>query len=276
MDFITKLPKSTDPATGDRYDSILVIVDKLIKYSHIIACKEKFIAEQLGYIILDRLIRYHGIPKGLTSDRDKLFTSNYWKTLLPMLGTRLRMSTAYHPVTDGQTERTNQSLEQYLRHYINNTHSNWVSLLPMAQLALNAKVSDTTKVTPFFANYGKKPNLFDEERMHLSAQLAIERVATLKKVHDNISKMQERSAKYQNKKRKTASQLKEGDKVYLLTKNLRTRKPSKKLDHVKVEPFLVKKAKGLVNYELDLPKDARIFPVFHISLLEPADPTTPL
>jgi len=163
MDFITKLPKSTNPATGERYDSILVMIDKLTKYSHIIACKEKFIAEQLGYIVLDRLIRYHGIPKGLTSDRDKLFTSNYWKTLLPMLGTRLRMSTAYHPVTNGQTERTNQSLEQYLRHYVNNTHSNWVSLLSMAQLALNAKVSNTTKVTPFFANYGKEPNLFEEE-----------------------------------------------------------------------------------------------------------------
>ncbi len=120
MDFITKLPKSTDPATGERYDSILIMVDKLTKYSHIIACKEKFTAEQLGYIVLDRLIRYHGIPKGLTSDRDKLFTSNYWKTLIPMLGTRLRMSTAYHPVTNGQTERTNQSLEQYLRHYVNN------------------------------------------------------------------------------------------------------------------------------------------------------------
>jgi len=101
MNFIIKLPKSTDPATGDRYDSILIMVDKLTKYSHIIACKEKFTAEQLGYIVLDRLIRYHDIPKGLTSDKDKLFTSNYWKTLLPMLGTRLRMSTAYHLVTNG-------------------------------------------------------------------------------------------------------------------------------------------------------------------------------
>ncbi len=101
MNFITKLPKSTNLATGDRYDSILIIVDKLTKYSHIIACKEKFNAKQLGYIILNRLIRYHDIPKGLTSDRDKLFTSNYWKTLLPMLGTRLRMSTAYHLVTNG-------------------------------------------------------------------------------------------------------------------------------------------------------------------------------
>ncbi len=186
------------------------------------------------------------------------------------------MSIAYHPVTNGQTERTNQSLEQYLRHYINNTHSNWVSLLSMTQLALNAKVSNTTKVTSFFANYGKEPNLFEEERTHLSAQSAIERVATLKKVHDNISRMQEKSTKYQNKKRKTTPQLKEGDKVYLLTKNLRTRKPSKKLDHVKVGSFLVKKAKGPVNYELDLPKDAKVFLVFHISLLEPADPSTPI
>jgi hypothetical protein len=77
MNFIIKLPKSTNPATGDRYDSILIIIDKLIKYSHIIACKEKFIAEQLRYIVLNRLIRYHDILKELISDRDKLFTSNY-------------------------------------------------------------------------------------------------------------------------------------------------------------------------------------------------------
>jgi transposase InsO family protein len=101
MNFITKLPKSTNLAIGERYDSILVMIDRLTKYSHIIACKEKMIVEQLGYLVLDRLIRYHDIPKGLTSDRDKLFTSNYWKTLISMLGTRLRMSTAYHSITNG-------------------------------------------------------------------------------------------------------------------------------------------------------------------------------
>ncbi len=77
IDFITKLSKSTDPATGDRYNSILVIVNKLIKYLYIIACKEKFTAEQLGYIVLNRLIRYYSISKRLTSNRDKLFMSNY-------------------------------------------------------------------------------------------------------------------------------------------------------------------------------------------------------
>jgi len=169
MNFITKLSKSTNLAIGERYDSILVMVDKLIKYSHIIACKEKFTVEQLEYIVLDRLIKYHNIFKGLTSDKDKLFTSNYWKTLIPMLDTRLRMSTAYYLVTNGQTKRTNQSLEQYLRHYVNNIQNNWVSLLSMAQLALNAKVLDTTKITPFFANFGKESNLFGQERKHLAA-----------------------------------------------------------------------------------------------------------
>ncbi len=77
MNFIIKLPKSTNLATRDRYNSILIMIDKLIKYSHIIACKEKFTIEQLKYIVLNRLIRYHNIPKKLTSDRDKLFTSNY-------------------------------------------------------------------------------------------------------------------------------------------------------------------------------------------------------
>jgi len=77
INFITKLPKSTNLAIGDKYDSILVMIDKLIKYSHIIACKEKFIVEQLEYIVLNRLIQYHDILKELISDRDKLFTSNY-------------------------------------------------------------------------------------------------------------------------------------------------------------------------------------------------------
>jgi len=77
MNFIIKLSKSTNLATRDKYDSILVMIDKLIKYSHIIACKDKFTAKQLRYIVLNRLIRYHDILKELTSDKDKLFTSNY-------------------------------------------------------------------------------------------------------------------------------------------------------------------------------------------------------
>ena len=276
MDFIVKLPISKDPVTQEEYDAILVIVDRLTKLSHLIPFKEKYTAEQLGFIILDRLIRYHGIPEALISDRDKLFTSNYWKTLMPLLGTKLKMSTAFHPTTDGQTERTNQTLEQYLRHYVNDAQDNWVALLPIAQLALSARESSTTKETPFLANFFKDPNLFGIELPHRSAESAIQKVETLKRIYRNITKIQEHSGNYQNKKRKTAPQLKKGDKVYLLTKNLKTRIPSKKLDYVKVGPFFIKEVKGSQNFELDLPKDAKVHPVFHISLLEPADPGTPI
>ncbi len=122
---------------------------------------------------------------------------------LLILDTKFRISTVYYPVTDSQTEKTNQSLKQYLKHYINNIYSNWILFLSIIQLVFNAKISDITKITLFFANYSKKSNLFEKERTYLFVQSAIERVAILKKIHNNILRMQERSARYQNKKQKT-------------------------------------------------------------------------
>ena len=173
MDFIVKLLKSKDPTTKEEYDTILVLVDRLTKYSYLIPFKEKYTAEQLGFIILDRLIRYYGIPEALISNRDKLFTSHYWKTLILLLGTKLKISRAFYPTTDGQTERTNQTLEQYLRYYVNDAQDNWVALLPIAQLALSARESSTTKETPFFTNYFRDPNLFGIDLLYRLAESAI-------------------------------------------------------------------------------------------------------
>jgi hypothetical protein len=280
LDFITKLPKSEDPVTKIKYDSILVIVDRLTKYALILPFKETYTAENLGNILIDRLVRDHGMPESIISDRDKLFTSKYWQTMMAQLGVQQKMSTAYHPQTDGQTERTNQTLEQYLRHYVNHKQDNWVSLLPMAQLAINRAVHETTKLSPFFANYGKEANVFQEPKTGPNAARALIAVEKLKDTQETIAELikatNETIARIQNKSRKEGPQLKEGDKVYLRTKNLKTRRKSKKLDHVKVGPFLVKKIKGPNNVELSLPKDARVHPVFHISLIEPADPETPL
>ena len=164
MNFIIKLSKSKNSTNEKTYDAIFVMIDRLIKYCHIIFFKETYNVEQLKYIVLNRLIRYHEISRGLTSDRDKLFISNYWKTLLPMLGIKFKMSTTFHSQTNEQTKRMNQSLKQYLRHYINNTQSNWVKLLFMAQLTLNVKVLNITKTTFFFANFEKKSNLFKKSR----------------------------------------------------------------------------------------------------------------
>ena len=137
MDFIMKLPKSKDPVTGITYDLIMVIVDRFTKYLIVVLFKETHTAEQLGHLLLDRLVRDHRVLIMIITDRDKLFISNYWKTISVAMGTKPKMSTAYHPQTDSQTEQANQVLETYLQHYINQTHSNWVQLLLVAQLAIN-------------------------------------------------------------------------------------------------------------------------------------------
>ena len=171
-------------------------------------------------------------------------------------------------------------METYLRIYCNQQQDNWVSLLPVAQVAYNNKKLEATGYLPFFANHGRHPNLFTSTyESNIQTESAITSVDQLKEVHqqslENIAKAQSRAISYTNQKRKTAPQLKEGDKVYLLTKNLRTRRPTKKLDKVKVGPFFISKQISPVNYKLELPKDAKIYPVFHVSLLEPADPRTP-
>ena len=104
IDFITKLPKSKDPVTGITYNLIIVIVDRFTKYIIVVLFKKTHTAEQLGHLLLDRLVRDHGVPIMIITDRDKLFTSNYWKTISTAMGTKPKMSTAYHPQTDSQTE----------------------------------------------------------------------------------------------------------------------------------------------------------------------------
>jgi transposase InsO family protein len=280
MDFVTGLPLSKDPATGLSYDSILVIVDRFTKYALMIPFRRDYTAVQLAHVLKDRLIRDHGIPKTIISDRDKLFTSNYWATLMAEIGIQRKLSTAYHPQTDGQTERTNRTMKTYLKIYSNTSQDNWVSLLAMAQMAYNDKRSEATGQTPYFANHGRNPNLFQRTLPSPKAEAAIKSAEEMKRIHEEMGKKtlhaQDQSISYVNHKRKTAPQLKKGDKVYLHTKNLRTKRPSKGLDNVKVGPFLISKQNGPVTYTLELPPDAKIHPRFHVNLLEPADPETPL
>ena len=174
MDFITKLPKSKDPVTGITYDAIMVIVDRFTKYLITVPFKETHTAEQLGHLLLDRLVRDHGVPITIITDRDKLFMSNYWKTISAVMGTKPKMSTAYHPQTDGQTEQANQVLKMYLWHYVNHTHSNWVQLLPVAQLAINQHCSDSTRESPFFANFRRHANVGMPQRVSPNAEKVLQ------------------------------------------------------------------------------------------------------
>ena len=152
MDFIVKLPLSKDTITDIKYNNILVVVDRLTKYAHFISWKKKENTKDLAKVILKEIIANHGIPQNIISDRDKLFTSKFWNTWTQQLSTKVKLSTAYHPRTDGQTEQTNQTLEQYLRHYINFKQNNWIDLLPLAQFAYNNHQHNTTRISPFYAN----------------------------------------------------------------------------------------------------------------------------
>ena len=139
----------------------------------------------------------------------------------------------------------------------------------MAQLTLNAKVSNTTKITSFFANFERESNLFEKSRNQVSTKATMQKGNTIKMIQENILKMQRSSTTYQNKKRKMAPLLKERNKIYFFTKNLKiNKKRSKKLNHVKVESFFIKNVKGRVNYELNFSIDVKIFLVFHIFVLK--------
>ena len=274
-----KLLKSEDSATDAKYDSILMIVDKLTKYTYLISYNEKFTAKQIVWIVLDRVIRHHGILETITLDRDRIFTSNFWQTLMAEIGTKIKLSTAYYPQTDEQTERTNQTLKIYLRYYMNHSQKNWIQLLPMAQLTLNNKTLTVTGKSVFYTNFGRHSNLFNVLRKSLQTTVVLLEVDQLRNIYKemlrNIEYYQKRSESQINKKRIKKSQLKKGDKIYLFIKNLKILWLSRKLDYKKVDSFIIKTKKSNVTFELELSKGMKIHPVFHVSLLESANPETP-
>ena len=124
LDFVVKLPKSKEPLTKAVYDSILVITDRLMKYRYFIPYKEASSAEELAYMFLRVIAANYRLPEEIISDRDKLFTFKFWKLLVNQLGIHHKLSTSYHPQTDGQTEQLNQTMEQYLRCYVNYQQTN--------------------------------------------------------------------------------------------------------------------------------------------------------
>ena len=124
LNFIMKLPESQELITKTSFDSILIVTDRLTKYGYFIPYRESSSAENLAYVFNKYIIENHGIPKKIISDRNKLFTSRFWKSLMDQLGTYYKILTDYYPQTDKQTERLNQILEQYFRHYVNYQQDN--------------------------------------------------------------------------------------------------------------------------------------------------------
>jgi hypothetical protein len=219
------------------------------------------------------IIRQHGTPASVISDRGPQFASETISYLYQRLGIKPILSTAYHPQTDGQSERTNQTLEQYLRLFTNHRQTNWLELLPIAEFAYNNATHSSTGVSPFFANLGRNPTMMVQEGSNQKFPSIDERIALIAETQEDLKSAlllaQERMKKFYDRNAGKLPTFNVGDKMYLEMENLKSDRPSKKLDHRRVGPYKIIRQVGSHAYQLDLPPTMKIHPVFHVSLLTP-------
>ena len=222
MDFITQLPESRHGNT-----QIVVFTDLLTKMSHFVAAPTPLTADQVAGMYMRHVFRLHGYPTGIVSDRDKRFVSDFWRSLQRQLGSKLHMSTAYHPQTDGQTERMNRTLEEMVRAFVDAEHQAWDELLVAAEFAYNNSLHGSSRFTPFYLNHGRHPHTpaawLRDAPLPAASQSpdADAFVSTLKQALDSARQHLERAKQVQaahaNKSRK-AHTFVVGDKVLLETK----------------------------------------------------------
>jgi len=246
----------------------------LVRY---ILVRKTIDAAQLAELFIRYIYKDFGCPKGITTDRGTVFTSKFWGTMMWYLKVRRRLSTAFHPQTDGQTERQNQMLEFYLRTYCNYRQDDWCSKLALAEFTYNNSVHSTTDSTPFRLLYGFDPSItvdVEDDVLEGRVPAAAERIQLLNKERETLTNTlriaTESHKKYYDKKHK-ATRFKVGDKVMLATKHIRQLRPSQKLSDKYLGPFKVIKTIGNHGqaYQLQLPSKYRIHDTFHVSLLEP-------
>ena len=271
MDFIETLPIS------DNSDAILVIVDRLTKQSIFIPTTSACTSEDLAKLFVIHVFSKHGVPEHATSDRGPEFVSRFFRSLGEALNMKLHFTSGYHPEGDGQTERTNQTLEQYLRIFCNYQQDNWSDLLPLAEFAYNNAPSATTGISPFFANKGYHPNITVHPERDLASDRACNFVTDLDELHKElkatIAEAQVRYKASADLRRTPAPNFQVGQQVFVKAKFIRTTRPSKKLSEKFLGPFTIIARPGTHSFTLRLPDTMRgVHPVYHVSMLEPATP----
>ncbi|KAJ9532015.1 hypothetical protein QJQ45_003724 [Haematococcus lacustris] len=268
MDFVVKLPKSE---AGN--DSILVVVDRLTKMVHLMAMTEKSGGIQVAKLFFDNVFKLHGMPRTIISDRDTRFQGEFFKGLMKIMQSKQCMSTAFHPQTDGQTERVNKVMEDMLRHYVGAEFNDWDQFLAPIEFAINNSFHTSIRTTPFRLNSGFDPRLpltLDLESTANESARDFTKViySNLEKAKQAIHAARHRQKAYYDMNH-TDVKFQVGDQVLLSTKHLRFKNPgSPKLLPLYIGPMPITAKINEVAYRVKLPDGFKIHDVFHVSKLK--------
>jgi hypothetical protein len=273
MDWITCLPPTTRG-----HDAILVFVCRLSKMVHIAPTTSKITAEGTAQLFAQEVWKHHGLPRDIVSDRDPRLTSHFWQAIMKYLGTKTNMSTAFHPQTDGQTERVNRVLEDMLRHFVGPRQDDWDLLLPTVEFAINNSTHESTRDTPFRLVYGRDPltpialgHPPKAKNAHEWADRRLDGLADAKRCLQAAQQRQKTNADTRRRDVKFDT----GDEVLLKTTNLKFKGAlARKLMPRWVGPFKITRVINPVAFQLELPDTMRIHNVFHASLLRRFAPGT--
>lgn len=272
MDFIEGLPRS------GRFNCILFIVDKFSRYAHFIPLAHPFSASDVAVAFMDNIYKLHSMPEKIISDRDRVFNSLFWRQLFALTGTTLGMSSAYHPETDGQTERVNQCLEGYLRCFAHACPSKWIQWLSLAEFWYNTSFHSALGKSPFEVLYGRTPRQLGITPDSTCSVPDLEAWLQDRKLMQELLRQHlERirlRMKHQANKKRSERQFEVGDLVFLKLQPYVQSSVAPRAHHKLLfkyyGPYEVLERIGSVAYRLALPETSRIHPVIHVSQLKKA------